>query len=104
MKINTSKYVIVIITTIVNYQTMPYSCCEVIGLIVYSPLWETMSKKGITTYFLINKCGFSSSTINKLKHNKGISTSTINDLCNVLNCGVSDIIEHIPDDKPYRTK
>lgn len=63
-----------------------------------------MEKNCVTTYYLINKCGFSSSTINNMKHNKGISTSTINDLCNILNCGVADIMEHVPDGKPYRTK
>jgi len=76
----------------------------VIRVIIYSPLWETMRQKEITTYFLINKCGFSSSTISNMKHNKGITTATINDLCNILNCEVSDILKHIPDDKPYRTK
>lgn len=74
-----------------------------INLIVYSPLWETMKRKGITTYYLINKCGISSSTINNIKHNKGLSTATINDLCNILDCDVGDIMKHIPDNKPYRT-
>lgn len=73
-------------------------------MIIYSPLWETMKRKQITTYFLINKCGFSSSTIDSLKHNRGITTTTINDLCNILCCDVSDIMKHIPDDEPYRTK
>ena len=93
---------IVKITTIVNYATIFYPQCGVIDLIVYSPLWETMKQKGITTYHLISKCGFSSSTINNMKHNKGISTTTLNDLCNILDCGVADIMKHIPDDKPYR--
>jgi DNA-binding Xre family transcriptional regulator len=72
-------------------------------MIVYSPLWKTMKERQITTYYLINKCGFSSSTISKMKHNKGISTATVNDLCNILNCGVSDVMLHIPDDNPYRS-
>lgn len=64
-------------------------------MISYKPLWETLEKKKITTYFLINKCKISSSTINRLKKNKGITTTTIDDLCNILNCSISDIIEHI---------
>ena len=72
-------------------------------MITYTPLWETMKEKQITTYHLIYKCGFSS-TINKLKHNKGISTATINDLCNVLQCSVAYIMEHTPDDVPFRSK
>ena len=55
-------------------------------------------------HILINKCSFSSSTINKMKHDKGTSTTTINDLCNILSCDVDDIMVHIPDDIPYRTK
>ena len=72
-------------------------------MIIYSPLWETMKNKKISTYYLIYKCGVSSGTIYNLKHNKGISTITINDLCNILDCDVSGIMKHIPDDEPYRT-
>lgn len=73
-------------------------------LIIYSPFWETMKKKGVTTYFLIEKCGFSKNTIHSLKHNIGITTKTINDLCNILHCDVDDIIKHIPDKNPYKKK
>ena len=65
-------------------------------MIVYKPLWQTMERKGISTYTLIYKHGISSSTINRLRHNKGMSMQTIDDLCSILECRVEDIAEHIP--------
>ncbi len=53
-------------------------------MIIYSPLWRTMDAKGITTYTLIHRFKFSRGTLHSLKHNKNISTVTINDLCQIL--------------------
>ncbi len=63
-------------------------------MIKYTPLWDTMKKKGITTYALINKYNISSSSINRLRHNMGVTTQMIDDLCNILNCEVEDIMVH----------
>ncbi|MBR5088012.1 MAG: helix-turn-helix transcriptional regulator [Ruminiclostridium sp.] len=62
-------------------------------MIVYTPLWETMKEKGITTYTLINKYNISSSTIHRLRHNSGVTTQLIDDLCRILNCKVEDIMQ-----------
>ena len=61
-------------------------------MIIYAPLWDTMKAKGITTYALINKYNISSSTINRLRHNQGVTTQLIDDLCNILDCNVEDIM------------
>ena len=61
-------------------------------MIVYTPLWDTMKEKGITTYMLINKYNISSSTIHRLRHNLGVTTQLIDDLCKILSCKVEDII------------
>ena len=53
-------------------------------MITYKPFWETLKKKSISTYALINKHGVSSSTINRLRHDEPLSTMTINDLCTVV--------------------
>ena len=66
-------------------------------MISYEPFYETLKKKGVTTYKLINSYGLSRSLIDRLKHNKPITTVTINDLCNILNCEVSDILLYIKD-------
>lgn len=67
-------------------------------MIVFTPLWETMKKKNITTYALISKYGFSSSTISRFRNNKPVTTTTINDLCKILQCDISDIMKY-EDDK-----
>ena len=61
-------------------------------MITYDTLWETMDKKCITTYALINKFGISSRTVNNLKHNKGITMYTLDKLCHILDCTPNDII------------
>lgn len=65
-------------------------------MISYKPLFETMKKKNITCYRL-NKEGISRGTIYTIKKGEGISTHTIDKLCHILDCTVSDIIEYISD-------
>lgn len=67
------------------------------SLIKYTPFWQTLKDKGITTYALINKYDISSATIDRMKKGKGISTMKIDDFCRILNCSVSDIIEYSAD-------
>ncbi len=67
-------------------------------MISYEPLYKTLKKKNISTYKLINKFGISRSLIDRLKHNKPISTVTLNDLCSFLDCKVEDVIEYIKDE------
>lgn len=66
-------------------------------MISYEPLYVTMKKKGITTYKLINEFGVSRSLLDRLKHNKPISTVTLNDLCTFLDCRVEDILVYKKD-------
>lgn len=61
-------------------------------MISYEPLYRTMKEKGITTYTLVNRFGISRSLLDRLKHNKPISTVTLNDLCSILDCRVEDIL------------
>ena len=63
-------------------------------MISYKPFWETLKRKNITTYTLINKYNISSATIDRMKKGNGISTMKIDDFCRILNCNVSDIIEY----------
>lgn len=67
-------------------------------MITYTPFWKTIKEKGESTYTLIEKHGISSATIDRLRKNKGISTAKINDLCRILDCSVSEVLEYIPDD------
>ena len=65
-------------------------------MISYSPLWETMRKKDISTYKLINDYNFSKGTLDSLKHNRNISTATLNEICRILGCKVEDVLVYIP--------
>ena len=61
-------------------------------MISYEPLYRTMKKKGVTTYRLIRDFGVSRSLLDRLKHNKPITTQTIDDLCTFLDCRVEDVL------------
>ena len=61
-------------------------------MISYEPLYQTLREKGISTYKLINDYGISRSLLDRLKHNRPISTVTLNDLCAILHCRVEDIL------------
>ena len=67
-------------------------------MIDYSPFWETLKKSNESTYTLINKHQISSSTIDKLRKNKPLNTTTLNDLCRILNCDIQEICRYIPSD------
>lgn len=67
-------------------------------MISYDPLWNTMKSKNATTYTLQVKGNISSSTIRRIKANESISTNTLDALCKILNCTISDIIEYVDDE------
>ena len=83
-------------THIANYNG---THIEVVPMITYAPLWETMKRKGVSTYSLIKDYSFSRGTLDSLKHDRNISTATLNDLCNILSCEVQDVLRYIPDNE-----
>ena len=66
-------------------------------MISYEPFYKTLKQKGISTYKLINEYKISRSLLDRLKHNRPISTVTLNDLCNILHCDVGDILAFTED-------
>ena len=58
----------------------------------YSPLWETMQRKGISQYQLIKEYNFSTGTLDALRKNKSITVNTLDVLCTILNCTPNDIL------------
>ena len=64
-------------------------------MISYAPLWETMKRKGVTTYTLIYKMGFSAYTITNLRRNKSITVNTLEKLCTALNCTANEVVEFV---------
>ena len=68
-------------------------------MISYAPLWETMERRGATTYTLQVQGGISSSTIRRMKAGESVSTNTLEALCKLLDCSLADIVEYLPDDQ-----
>lgn len=68
-------------------------------MIDYTPFWNTLKTSKESTYTLINKYHISSSTLDKLRKNKPLTTTTINDLCRILNCKIQDIARYIPSEE-----
>ena len=66
-------------------------------MISYAPFYDTLKKKGISTYKLITQYNISRGLLDRLKHNKPITTVTLNDLCTALDCGVDEIMLFIKD-------
>ena len=66
-------------------------------MIDYSPFWNTIKKKKISTYYLIKTCRVSSSTLTRLRRNMPLTTVTLDDLCRFLNCEIQEILQYVPD-------
>lgn len=62
-------------------------------MISYAPFWKTMEEKGVTQYKLIYHYQISANTLQRIKKSQSINTNTLNLLCLILDCNVSDIIE-----------
>ena len=63
-----------------------------ISIISYEPLWNTLRKKHITQYQLIREYNFSTGTLDALRKNKSITLNTLHDICEMLNCEISDVV------------
>ena len=68
-------------------------------MITFEPFWETLKKKNISQYALIKEYGVSTGTLDALRQNRSITLNTLNDLCSILQCSVSDVIVFTPDEK-----
>lgn len=66
-------------------------------MVKFDKLWIVMKTKGISQYQLINEYGISRGQLNRIKQNENITINTLDILCNILDCELSDITEHIKD-------
>ncbi|MBQ7095914.1 MAG: helix-turn-helix transcriptional regulator [Clostridia bacterium] len=64
-------------------------------MIIFDRLWKIMEQKGVSTYWLREKCGIDSKTIRRLRANENMETKTLDKLCKVLGCKLEDIAEFI---------
>lgn len=64
----------------------------------YKKLFHLLIEKDMTNAKLQQEAGFSANIITRLKRNGYISLETIESICGVMDCGVDDILEFIPDE------
>lgn len=57
----------------------------------YSPLWETMERKGFSQYRLL-KAGIDNKTLDSLKKGNNITMLTLEKICTILECTPNDVI------------
>lgn len=67
-------------------------------MIVYDRIWKTMKQKNISQYKLIKEYKISSGQLDRLRKNENINTYTLNQLCKILDCDLTDIVEYKKDD------
>lgn len=66
-------------------------------MISYDKLWETMKAKGVTQYRLIKTYNFSSGQLDRLRRNENVNISTLAALCDILGCGLEDVVTYTKD-------
>jgi len=66
-------------------------------MIDYTPLFDTMKRKGITQYQMIEQ-GIDRRVLDALRKNKNITLLTVEKLCRVLDCEPSDVVRFIPEE------
>ena len=67
-------------------------------MISCKPFWNTLNTSQESTYTLITRHHISNATIDKLRKNKPLNTTTLKELCRILDCRIQDIAEYIPSD------
>lgn len=67
-------------------------------MISYAPLFKTMKERKISSYRL-EKMGFSRATYYSIQKGNSVSTNTINQLCKLLKCDVSDVMQYIDEEE-----
>ncbi|MCR2046553.1 helix-turn-helix transcriptional regulator [Acetatifactor muris] len=68
-------------------------------MIDYQPFWETLKKSEESTYTLITRHRVSSATVDRLRKNRPMNTTTLNDLCGILKCALEDVVRYVPDEE-----
>ena len=69
-------------------------------MILFDPLWDTLKEKGISQYKLIKDYKISTGQLDRLRKNGNVSTVTLDQLCSILDCDISDIVRYEKDDTP----
>jgi len=71
-------------------------------MIVFDKLWESMKRRGVSTYKLRENCLIDSRTIKRLRENGSVETKTLDKICDLLDCNIEDIVTHIKSKEKYK--
>ena len=66
-------------------------------MIKYDRLWSTMKSKGISQYSLIKDYHVNESQLHRLRNNMVVKTTTLDRLCEILDCSIEEICEYVKD-------
>ena len=69
--------------------------------ISYNKLWKLLIDKDMIKKDLREKAGLTTNVIAKLGKDQNVSTEVLCKICKVLDCGLEDIIEIIPDEEEH---
>ena len=64
------------------------------AMLDYSPLWETMERKGISQYRLL-KSGLDNKTLDARKKGNNITLLTLEKICAILDCTPNEVVRFI---------
>jgi len=65
----------------------------------YKKLFHLMIENNLSNSDLQRKAGFSGNILTRLKRNRYVSLESIESICRVLECGVDDILEFVPEEE-----
>ncbi|MBR2483731.1 MAG: helix-turn-helix transcriptional regulator [Oscillospiraceae bacterium] len=66
--------------------------------ISFAPMREFMKKNGISYYYLANQ-GIESGTLQRIRHDKTVTTETLGKLCRIMHCTPADLICYLEDEE-----
>ena len=62
----------------------------------YSPMWDTMQRKGISQYSLL-KAGIDNKTLDSIKKGKNLTLLTVEKICEILDCTPNEVVRFVKD-------
>ena len=67
--------------------------------VCYNKLWKLLIDRKMNKTDLRIAAGITTTALAKLGKNENVNTEILAKICKVLECGVDDVMEFIPDDK-----
>ena len=67
--------------------------------VCYNKLWKLLIDKKMNKTDLRIAAGITTTALAKLGRNENVNTEILAKICKVLDCGVDDVMEFVPDNK-----